>query len=188
MSSVLRELQASLKQLVQASMAQTEAFNSLKKDLLLQTDPVAGDDSSELDEIDDSCALNLNAATENLLDSSNGQSTTVLSAPRTCSDSEPKADILDSLTQALSPNSKKFPTIEEKIAGLVDNILTGELAPESVKERGERYPPPAYCKYLSPTTVNEEIWDLLSRKNRTVHLAFQRVQEPLIHGLSSLTI
>ena len=36
--------------------------------------------------------------------------------------------------------------------------------------------------------VNEEIWDLLSRKNRSVDLAFQRVQEPLIHGLSSLTI
>jgi len=36
--------------------------------------------------------------------------------------------------------------------------------------------------------VNEEIWDLLSRKNRSVDLAFQHVQEPLIHGLSSLTI
>ena len=35
--------------------------------------------------------------------------------------------------------------------------------------------------------VNEEIWDLLSRKNRSVDLAFQRVQEPLVHGLSSLT-
>ena len=36
--------------------------------------------------------------------------------------------------------------------------------------------------------VNEEIWDLLSRKYRSVDLAFQHVQEPLIHGLSSLTI
>ena len=36
--------------------------------------------------------------------------------------------------------------------------------------------------------VNKEIWDLLSRKNRSVDLAFQCVQEPLIHGLSSLTI
>ena len=36
--------------------------------------------------------------------------------------------------------------------------------------------------------MNEEIWDLLSRKNRSVDLAFHRVQEPLIHGLSSLTI
>ena len=31
--------------------------------------------------------------------------------------------------------------------------------------------------------VNEEIWDLLSRNNSSVDLAFQCVQEPLIHGL-----
>ena len=36
--------------------------------------------------------------------------------------------------------------------------------------------------------VNEEIWDLLSRKNRSEDLAFQCVQEPLVHALSSLTI
>ena len=82
-------------------MAQTEAFNRSFQDLLQQTDPVTGEDSSETDEIDDSRALDLNAAMENLLDSSNDQSTTVLSAPRTCSNSETKADILDSLTQAL---------------------------------------------------------------------------------------
>ena len=35
--------------------------------------------------------------------------------------------------------------------------------------------------------VNEEIWDLLSRKSRAVDLAFQRVQEPLLHGISALT-
>ena len=57
-----------------------------------------------------------------------------------------------------------------------------------MKERGEKCPPPANCKYLTPTMVNEEIWGLLSRKNRSVDLAFQRIQEPLIHGLSSLTI
>ena len=84
--------------------------------------------------------------------------------------------------------SKKSPDIEGKIATLVDNILTGELSQDSVKERGEKYPPPTNCKYLTPTLVNEEIWDLLSRKNRTVDLAFQRVQEPVIHGLSSRSI
>jgi len=83
--------------------------------------------------------------------------------------------------------SKKSPDIEGEIATLVDNILTGELSQDSVKERGEKYPPPANCKYLTTTLVNEEIWDLLSRKNRTVDLAFQRVQEPVIHGLSSLS-
>ena len=36
-----------------------------------------------------------------------------------------------------------------------------------MKERGEKYPPPANCKYLTATVVNEEIIDLLSRKNRS---------------------
>ena len=37
------------------------------------------------------------------------------------------------------------------------------------------------------TMVNEEIWDLLPRRSRTVDLAFQRVQEPLLQGISALT-
>lgn len=43
------------------------------------------------------------------------------------------------------------------------------------------------CKYLSVTTVNEEIWDLLPKKSRVLDVAFQRVQEPLLHGISALT-
>ena len=86
------------------------------------------------------------------------------------------------------PNRKKSPDVEEKIAGLVSNILTGELSQDSAKERGEKYPPPANCKYLTATIVNEKIWDLLSRKNSSVDLAFHCVKEPLIHGLSSLSI
>ena len=126
-------------------------------------------------------------ATNQLLDSSNGQSSE--SQPNISRPGEgTNNDFLDSLTQALLPNTKQSPNIEEKIAGLVNNILTGELSQDSVKERGKKYPPPANCKYLTATMVNEEIWDLLSRKNRSVDLAFQRVQEPLVHGLSSLII
>ena len=120
-----------------------------------------------------------------MLDSNNRQS------PKSqCNISSPDEgtdnDFLDSLTQALLPNIKKSPDIK-KIAGLVNNILTGELSQDSVKERGEKYPPLANCKCPTATMVNEEIWDLLSRKNRSVDIAFQCVQEPLIQGLSSLT-
>ena len=126
-------------------------------------------------------------ATNQLLDASGDHSPKFL-PNHSFPDEGTNNDFLDSLTRALLPNSKKSPDIEEKIATLVNNILTGELSQDSVKERGEKYPPPANCKYLTPTMVNEEIWDLLSRKNRSVDLAFQRVQEPFIHGLSSLTI
>ena len=185
MASFLQGLQSSLTKLVEVSKAQTEAFNSLREDILLQPDLDKENEEEVLDKTSNS--LDLTAATNQLLDSSNGQSAKPApSVPH--SDSESKNDLLDSLTQALLSTSKKSPDIEGKIATLVDNILTGELLQDSVKERGEKYPPPKNCKYLTPTLVNEEIWDLLTRKNRSVDLAFQRVQEPIINGLSSLSI
>ena len=184
MAGILPSLQSSLQQLVQASKAQTEAFNNLREDILLQPDPNEEDKDAVTDGIPN--LLDLTMATNQLLNSSRGQS--LESQPN---NSRPgkgtNNDFLDSLTQALLPNIKQSPNIEEKIAGLVNNILTGELSQDSVKEQGEKYPPPVNCKYLTATMVNEEIWDLLSRKNRSVDLAFQCVQEPLIHGLPSLT-
>ena len=185
MAGVLLSLQSSLKQLVEASKAQTKAFNNLREHILLQHDPIKED----RDVITDGTPnlLELTTATNQLLDAGNGHSPKSL-PNNSCPDEGTSNDFLDSLTQALLPNSKKSPDVEEKFAGLVNNILTGELSQDSVKERDEKYPPPANCKYLTATMVNEEIWDLLSRKNRSVDLAFQRVEEPLIHGLSSLTI
>ena len=58
----------------------------------------------------------------------------------------------------------------------MDKILTGE------------YPAPNNCNHLTPVLVNEEIWDLMARKTKTVDLAFQKVQEQLVPGLSALTI
>ena len=94
---------------------------------------------------------------------------------------------MKSLIQAFIPNIQKSPAIESKIAQLVDNMLTGDLSSETVKERVEKYPPPVNCEHLLVTTVNEEIWDLMSRKTRSIDLAFQRTLEPLIQGLSPLT-
>ena len=66
-------------------------------------------------------------------------------------------------------------------------MLIGELSAETVKERVKKHPPPENCKFLAVTMMNEEIWDLLPRKSRTVDLAFQRVQEPLLQGILALT-
>ena len=185
MAGVLLSLQSSLKQLVQTSKAQTEASNDLREDLLLQPNPNEEDKDVATDGTPN--LLDLTTATNQLVDASSGHSPKSL-PNNSCSDKGTNNDFQDSLTQALLPNSKTSPDNEKRIAGLVNNILTGELSHDSVKKRGEKYPPPANCKYLTPTMLNEEIWDLLSRKNRSVDLAFQRVQEPLIHRLSSLTI
>ena len=139
MAGVLLSLQSSLKQLVQVLKAQTEAFNNLREDILLQPDPNE-EDNNVLTDTGIHNLLDLTTATNQLLDSSSGQS------PKSqCNTSRPDEGtnnhFLDSLTQALLPNIKKSPAIEEKIAGLVNNILTGKLSQDSVKERGERYPP-----------------------------------------------
>ena len=57
-----------------------------------------------------------------------------------------------------------------------------------MKERVDKYPPPENCNFLCTTTINEEVWDLVPRRSRTVDLAFQKVQELLVQGLSSLSI
>ena len=178
MVGVLLSLQSSLNQLVQASKAETDAFNNLREDILLQPDP----NDEDKDVITDRTTnlLDLTTARNQLLDASNGHSPKSL-PNNSCPDERTNNNFLDSLTQAFLLNSKKSPHVEEKIAGLVNNILTRELLQDSVKERGKKYPPPANCKYLTATMVNEEIWDLLSGKNRPVDLAFQHVQEPLIH-------
>ena len=70
MVGVLLSLQSSLKQLIQASKAQTEAFNHLREDILLQPDP----NEEDKDVVTDGTPnlLDLTAATNQLLDSSNG--------------------------------------------------------------------------------------------------------------------
>ena len=110
MASVLSSLQRSLKQLVQASKAQAEVFNNLREDILLQPDPNKEDKDVITDETPN--LLDLTPATNHLLDASNGHSPKSL-PNNSCSDEGTNNDFLDSLTQALLPNSKKSPDVEE---------------------------------------------------------------------------
>ncbi|CAH3040412.1 unnamed protein product, partial [Porites lobata] len=183
--SVLEGLTSTLAQLAKASETQTAMLATLKEDLLLGTD--SDEDGEAVQSLNDS--VDLNAALTDVLDPSDTHtSTTVAAKPASCPDSGSQDDILESLTQAFVQTKEKSPAIAEKNAGLIDNMVTGGLSPNTIKERVEKYPPPENCKFLSTTTVNEEIWDLLPRRSRTVDLAFQRVQEPLVQGLSALFI
>lgn len=66
-------------------------------------------------------------------------------------------------------------------------MLVGGLSAEMVKDRVEKHPPPENCENLPVTTVNEDVWDLLHRKSRSVDLAFQAVQSSMLQGLAALT-
>ena len=74
-----------------------------------------------------------------MLDSSDTHtSTTAAAKPASCPDSGWQDDILESLTQAFVQTKEKSPTIAEKIAGLIDNMVTGGLSPNTIKERVEK--------------------------------------------------
>jgi hypothetical protein len=118
-----------------------------------------------------------------LLDSS-----TEHEAPKSSPDAAVDDDVIDSLTQAYLANPKQSPSVETKIASFIEQVLTGELSSDMLKETGEKYPPPDNCQHLTTVMVNGEIWDLLSRKSRTVDLGFQKVQGPFMQGLSTLSI
>ena len=65
-------------------------------------------------------------------------------------------------------------------------MLTGGVSTDTVKESADKYSSPENIKVLGVTSVNEEVWDLLPHRSRTVDLAFQKVQELLLPGLSAL--
>lgn len=107
MATVFPGFQSALTQLVTDLKAQTEAFNSLKEDLLLQPDP---DDEEVTGTHDTSNLLDLNQfldSRENDQSSKAAPWTTV-----TRSDSEPAENLFGKLTQALLSTNKKSPDIE----------------------------------------------------------------------------
>ena len=161
-----------MSQLSEASQAQTAALADLKEDLLLQDDAAGPNLDRPADSLD---ITQITAVvTDCTRDSGANTNATNNMASDTRSDSEPQGhkSIVDSMTQAYLPNTKTSPAIEGKIATLVDNMLTGGLSTDTVKESADKNSPPENVKRLNVTSVNEEVWDLLPRWSRTVDLAF----------------
>ena len=134
---VLQNLTTTLSQLSEASQAQTAVLADLKEGIFLQDD-AAGLDITQITAVVNDCTRDSGANTN----ASNNM------ASDTRSDSEPQGhnSIVDSLTQAYLPNTKTSPAIEAKIATLVDNMLTGGLSTDTVKESADKYSPPENVK------------------------------------------
>ena len=173
----------SLAQLAKSSELQTETLQNLREDLIFRSDDDELDGLSDGNSLTGGTTLDVEFTVDDVLSTksaNNIENTTPAKRP----DPRSQVSLIDSLTQAFTSSKKTSPAIAGKIAELVDSMLVGGLSTGTVKERAEKHSPPENCKYLLVTTVNEEIWDLLSRKTRSVDLTFQRVQEPLLQGLS----
>ena len=182
MAVILKGLNDTLTQLTKASEKQTATLASLEEDILLRLD--SDEEADEDDSNTSNTQLNVSAMLNTVLDPSDSG----MAKKSACSDSEKQNDVLESLTQAFVQTKDKSPDITEKVASLIDNMASGGLSPETAKERVEQYPPPENCKFLCTTAINEEDLDLFPRRSRTVDLGFQKIQELLVRGLSSLSI
>jgi hypothetical protein len=137
LAGILAGIQTSFKQGSFCKLkTQTAAFQALHEDLLVQED--TGDLETEGKDgashtVDPNCVVTA------LLDSSEDDAIQPPRPGQESSDTEPKTDLLDSLTQVFISSEKKSPAIASKIADLIDSVLTGNLSDETAtKERGEK--------------------------------------------------
>ena len=133
MVGILRGIQTSLADLTAASRTQTEAFETLHEEFLLQDG--TGDENNESDS--PSRTVDPSHVVSDLLNS-NSNCTTQPSQER--SDTESKTDLHDSLIQAFISFEEKSPVIGTNIADLIGSVLSGKLSAETAKEHGEKTP------------------------------------------------
>lgn len=63
--------------------------------------------------------------------------TNVVSDNRSDPERQSQSNIVENLTQEYLPNTKKSPLSKAKIAELIENMLTGDLSANTVKESAE---------------------------------------------------
>ena len=130
----------------------------LKEDLLFHTD--SDDDRESASGLNDT--VDVSAALNDKLDLSDTHTNTKVAEKSTSHpDSGSKDDILESLTQAFVHTKEKSPAIAEKIAGLIDNVVTVGHSPNMVKDKLRNILLTSFVKdlYSGKTTNKRQILD-----------------------------
>ena len=133
----LQNLTTTLCQLTEASQAQTSALADLNEDLLLQDDA----DEPKPDRTAESLNIAQLTAIVNDCKCYSGAKNMAYDN-RSDSKSLGQKTITERLTLGYLPNTKKSPTIEGKIAELIDNMLTGGMSSDTVKVSADKYSSP----------------------------------------------
>ena len=181
MAGILQRLGNSLEKLANNSELQTSTLQNIQDDLLLRFDDNDSEANAEITESSEDNTLDVaRAIAPGAV--SGGAASKDDSVP--CPDPGSQSSGVDRLTQAFTPQKITSPPIETQVAALINNMLVGGLSAEMVKERVEKHPPPENCENLAVITVNEEVWDLLPRRSRSVDQAFQAT---MLQGTAALT-
>ena len=178
--NVLQNLTSNLSRLTQGSEAQTTAPADLKEDLLHQDD--TSDEEHNIDKQQDSGDITaaVNSCTLNW------SKKKMVSDGHSSLEAQSQKNTIKTLIQVYQPNTKKSSAIKGKIAELTKTLLMGGLSANTAKENTKKYTPQENIKFLSVSSVNEEVWDLLPWHSWMMNQAFQKVQEALLPGLSVL--
>ena len=108
------------------------------------------------------------------------------SSPKTgVSKTTPNSKV-DSLVTEVTKDEVTGPAISEKIASLLNNILTSGLNEQATKRRKENILRPSNGKLLTQTRVNPEIWDIANKQTRGMDSRLQASLDTLIKGLIPL--
>jgi hypothetical protein len=94
--------------------------------------------------------------------------------------------IVDSLVLEVTDTERTGTALPDKIASVLDNILSRGLKDQAATARKETIKRPENCKLLSVTKVNQEIWDIAHYSTRSMDSRLQKMQELLIKGLTPI--
>jgi hypothetical protein len=94
--------------------------------------------------------------------------------------------IVDSLVLEVTDTERTGTALPDKIASVLDNILSRGLKDQAATARKETIKRPENCKLLSVTKVNQEIWDIAHHSTRSMDSRLQKMQELLIKGLTPI--
>ncbi len=136
MAGILQRLGNSLEKLANNSEIQTSTLQNIQDDLLLHFNDNGSDAIAEITGSSDGNMLDVEATLDRALaPGAESGDYSVL-----CPDAGSQSSVVDSLTQAFTPQKVKSPPIEEQVAALINNMLVGCLSAEMVKDRVDKHP------------------------------------------------
>lgn len=97
-------------------------------------------------------------------------------------------NLLSEMATLVEGDDKVGPAINDKLAGTINALARGKIAPERLEDALKKYDKPENCPNLSITKVNPEIWAFLKTATRTRDVKWQKAQNYVMHALTAITI
>ena len=100
--------------------------------------------------------------------------------------SSESCDLLDNFAKQFKMNVKEAPPINEKLAEVVDQMLSNGVDYESLAEKAKKYSQPKNVKMLNVTQVETPLWDAVFKETRSADIKLHRIQGNMIKALMPL--